>query len=145
MTRKALKLFLRTQLLSQVRTFHLLHSTPSSRKVLWLSCGTGDLFPRSLSGNLYLQSCTVYEKQGFCSAHAKVNCCTGSSPATGLLSSASFYDIEAVRPNNLRFSWPFHTVAFLDRLGEQLYSPGCTRGVDYSHRYSITQLTHISG
>lgn len=144
MTRQALKLFLRTQALSQVRTFHLLNSTPSSRKGLWLSCGTGDLLARSLSGNLYLQSCTVYEKQGFCSAHAKVNCCTGSSPATGL-SSASFYDIEAVRPNNLTVLLALPYCCFLGQTGEQLYSPGCTRGVDYSHRYSITQLTHISG
>lgn len=85
----------------------------------------------SPSCNLCLQSPAQYtNKQTSCSAHAKVNCGTGSSstPAAGLLSSASSYGTEAVRPNNLRFSRPFHASS-LERL---------------SHRSSVTQLTHMA-
>lgn len=102
----------------------------SSREGLWLSprSSTGDPTLLSLSGSLGFQSPAQYtNKQTSCSARAKVNCCTGSSstPGTGLLSSASSYGIEAVRPNNL--PRPFHA-AFLDRL---------------NHRSSVTQLTHM--
>lgn len=72
----------------------------SSREGLWLSprSSTGDPTLLSLSGSLGFQSPAQYtNKQTSCSARAKVKCCTGSSstPATGLLSSASSYGCEA--------------------------------------------------